>query len=186
MHFLPLKADYLYACIGVKVPTLKCPAKKGQYGVGPKTMQIIAIGSGYCLRLRLTSHRVVSVFPRFYRIFSSRGARGQEKERKKEIRESTCESATGTKFHEVFDGLQHYERLTIHPQKHGLPANCAIDSWPWLSRVICVGGSCALHSCSLLPCKTCGGLDRLAAHQKRPLVRRIILTGTVILCFVLT
>ena len=39
-----------------------------------------------------------------------------------------------------FDGLQqHYERLPMHPPKHGLPANYAIDSWPWLSRVSVLG-----------------------------------------------
>ena len=39
-----------------------------------------------------------------------------------------------------FDGLQQcYERLPIHAPKHGLPANYAIDSWPWLSRVSVLG-----------------------------------------------
>ena len=39
-----------------------------------------------------------------------------------------------------FDGRQqYYERLPIHPPKHGLPANYAIDSWPWLSRVSVLG-----------------------------------------------
>ena len=39
-----------------------------------------------------------------------------------------------------FDGLQqYYERLPIHPPKHGLPANYAIDSWPWLSHVSMLG-----------------------------------------------
>ena len=64
-----------------------------------------------------------------------------------------------------FDGLQYYERLPTHPPKHGLPANCAIDSWLWLSRVSVLGGPvpCTLvRSCSY---KTCGLLDGLAAHQ---------------------
>ena len=39
-----------------------------------------------------------------------------------------------------FDDLQqYYERLPIHPPKHGLPANYAIDSWLWLSRVSVLG-----------------------------------------------
>ena len=39
-----------------------------------------------------------------------------------------------------FDGLQqYYERLPIHPPRHGLPANHAIDSWPWLSRFSVLG-----------------------------------------------
>ena len=39
-----------------------------------------------------------------------------------------------------FDDLQqYYERLPIHPPKHGLPANHAIDSWLWLSRVSVLG-----------------------------------------------
>ena len=28
----------------------------------------------------------------------------------------------------LFDGLEYYDRLPIHPPKHGLPANCAFDS----------------------------------------------------------
>ena len=60
-----------------------------------------------------------------------------------------------------------YKQLPKHPPKHGLPANCAIDRWPWLS---CVSVLEALVPCTLVRpclCKTCCVLDGLAAatHQ---------------------
>ena len=58
----------------------------------------------------------------------------------------TCESA-GRNTSRDFSTV--YEHLPIHPPEHGLPADCKIDRWWWLSRVS-VGGPCALHSCSLL------------------------------------
>ena len=35
--------------------------------------------------------------------------------------------------------VDYYERLPLHSPRHGLPANYAIDSWPWLSRVSVLG-----------------------------------------------
>ena len=67
-----------------------------------------------------------------------------------------------------FDGLQpYYERLPIHPPKHGLPANYAVDSWPWLSRVSVLGAPVPCLLLALVRGKTCGVLDGLtaAAHQ---------------------
>ena len=66
------------------------------------------------------------------------------------------------------DSLQQYhERLPIHPPKHGLPANYAIDSWPWLSRVSVLGAPVPCLLFALVRGKTCGVLDGLtaAAHQ---------------------
>ena len=78
------------------------------------------------------------------------------------------------------DDLQQcYERPPIHPPKHGLPANCAIDSWPWLSRVSVLGAPvpCTLVRSCL--CKTLRCERWSSSTPERPLVRRIILTGIV-------
>ena len=64
-----------------------------------------------------------------------RGARGQERENKKKLRGLLASLPPKRNATWFFDGLQQYERLPIHPPKHGLPANCAIDSRLWLSRV---------------------------------------------------
>ena len=63
-----------------------------------------------------------------------------------------------------------YKRLSIHPPKHGLPANYAIDSWSWLSRTcLCIGSPGALPLVGSCLGKTCGVLDGLtvAAHQNQ-------------------
>ena len=94
----------------------------------------------------------------------------------KKIKEENCKSLSGV-FHtgsgvhlrvcrqnkNSRDFSTAYGQLPIHPPKHGLPANCAIDRWPWLSRVSVLEASvpCTLVcSCS---CKTCRVLDGLAA-----------------------
>ena len=70
------------------------------------------------------------------------GAWGQEKEKVNKfwgVYWRVCHQNDATWF---FDDLQqYYERLPIHPPKHGLPANYAIDSWPWMSRVSVLGAS---------------------------------------------
>ena len=77
------------------------------------------------------------------------GEWGQEKEQKKTyggLLASLPPDQDATWF---FNGLQrYYEGLPIHPPKHGLPANYAIDSWPWLSRVSVLG---AHVPCLLFP-----------------------------------
>ena len=60
-----------------------------------------------------------------------------------------------------------YERLPIHPPKHGLPANFANDSWPWLSRlsVLRAPVPCTLvRSCSRKIGRVLDGLAA-TAHQ---------------------
>ena len=68
------------------------------------------------------------------------GAWGQEKEKVNNfwgVYWRVCHQNDDTWF---FDDLQqYYERLPIHPPKHGLTANYAIDSWLWLSRVSVLG-----------------------------------------------
>ena len=96
-----------------------------------------------------------------WQCFSS-GARVHEKEGKKTFRGSTCESATrhGTNCHVVYDCLQYYERLPIHP-----PNNRQIGQLAVVVTCFRVGGLCSA-SCSLLICKSCvlDGPDA-AAHQ---------------------
>ena len=67
------------------------------------------------------------------------GAKKRKRNRNFGVYVRVCHQST--KCHVVFDGLQQYERLQIHPPKHGLPANCAIDSRMWLSRVSVLGAS---------------------------------------------
>ena len=70
----------------------------------------------------------------------SRGARGQEKEKEHKFRGLLASLPPERNVTWFFDGLQqYYERLPIHPPKHGLPADYAICSWPWLSRVSALG-----------------------------------------------
>ena len=79
----------------------------------------------------------------------SRGARGQEKERKVIFGGILASLPPERNVTWFFDGLQQYcERLQIHLPKHGLPANYAIYSWPWLSRVSLLG---APVPCFLFP-----------------------------------
>ena len=72
------------------------------------------------------------------------GAWGQEKEKVNKfggVYWRVCHQNDATLF---FDDLQqYYERFPIHPPKHGLPENYAIDSW-MVVTCLCVGGPCAL------------------------------------------
>ena len=98
------------------------------------------------------------------------GAWGQEKEKKNQfwgVYWRGCHQNGMSHVTWFFDDLQqYYERLSIHPPKHGLPANYAIDSWPWLSRVSVLGAP-ALPLVGSCLGKTCGVLDGLpaGAHQ---------------------
>ena len=81
-----------------------------------------------------------------------------------------------------------YERFPIHPPKHGLPANCAIGSWPWLSRVSVLR---APVPCTLVRpclCKICRVLrwSRGSSTQERHLVRCVIITLNEIFIYSLT
>ena len=68
------------------------------------------------------------------------GAWGQEEEKVNifwGVYWRVCHQNDSTWF---FDDLQqYYGQLPIHPPKHRLPANYAIDSWLWLSRVSVLG-----------------------------------------------
>ena len=88
-------------------------------------------------------------------------------------RGSTCESAGRTKFHVIFRRSRttnDFRYTSTDPPMHGLPANCAIDSWPWLSPVSVLGVPmpCTLVRSCL--CQTCRVLDgrAAAAHQNVP------------------
>ena len=68
------------------------------------------------------------------------GARGQEIEKKNTFWGVYWRVCHQNGMWWFFDGLhQYYERLPIQPPKHGLPANYATDSWPWLSLVSVLG-----------------------------------------------
>ena len=111
----------------------------------------------------------------------SRRARGQEKETKNKFRGSLASLPPERNFTWFFDGLQqYYERLPIHPPKDGLPANNAIDSWPWLSRVSVLGGPVPYLLFPFVYVKhaVCSMVSR-QQHTRTPLVRRITLTGNV-------
>ena len=79
------------------------------------------------------------------------GAWGQEKEKVNTfwgVYWRICHQNDATWF---FDDLQqYYERLPIHPPKHGLTANYAIDSWLWLSCVYVLGAPVRCHLLALV------------------------------------
>ena len=50
-----------------------------------------------------------------------------------------CKSEETKQTRDVVTIIIYYERLPIHPPKHGPPDNYATDSWPWLSRVSVLG-----------------------------------------------
>ena len=117
----------------------------------------------------------------------SRGARSQEKGKKKNFRASTCES--GTKCHV---GFRQQSTAIILRTTSDTPTE-ARNTGQLRDRqlavvvaCLCIGGSCALPLVLSCLCKTCGVLDGLAAtaHQNirsyDVLVPGIILTGKVI------
>ena len=79
-----------------------------------------------------------------------------------------------------FDGLQYYEWLPIHPPNHGLPANCRDRQLAVVVTCLCVGGSCALHSRSLLFMQNLRCARWSSSTPERPIERRTILTGNVV------
>ena len=98
----------------------------------------------------------------------SRGARGQEKEKKKKFRGSTGESATRTGCHVVFRRSTAVPRTTSDtPTEARTTGQFRDRQLAVVVTCLCVGGPCALPLVRSCLCKTCGVLDGLAAaaHQ---------------------